>query len=77
MREVLAAGEESYESAALCSDVVSNGATQHWIPRFERVENGSLRDLTRNLERDFAIDVRELAQVCGERDSNHDFTLLS
>src|SRR4029453_10397963 len=43
----------------------------HRIAGLERVENRALRDLTLDVELHLAIDLRELAQMCWERDTDH------
>src|SRR5882724_11514741 len=44
MRKILRASEESQERAALLRDVIANRASQHRVPRLQRVEDRALRD---------------------------------
>src|SRR5439155_8270945 len=71
MGEIFAAGEEPYERPAPLRDVVADRPAEHRIPCFERVEHRALRNLTLDIEFHLAVDMRELAQMCRERDSDH------
>ena len=71
MGEVLLAGEEPHERAALLRDVIADRSAQHRIARLECVEDGALRDRAFNVELHFAIDVRELPQMEREHDPDH------
>ena len=55
--------------------VLANRSAQHGIAGFERIENRALRDLTRDFEGHFAVNVGELAQMCWQYDSYHDLLL--
>src|SRR5215471_8579188 len=72
MRQILAAGEEPDKRAALLRDMIADRPAQHRIARLQRVEHRALRDRTFDVEHHFAIDLRELAQMCWQRDSDHD-----
>ena len=71
MGQVLLAGEEAQERPALLCDVVADGAAQHGIAGLERVEDRALRDLSLDLEHQLAADVRQVAQMWREYDSDH------
>src|ERR1700687_916100 len=71
MREIFRAGEEPQERAALLRDVIADGPPQHRICSLERVEDRPLRDVTRDLERHLAVDVRQRPQMSGECDADH------
>ena len=77
MGQVLRAGEESHERAALLRGVVANRPAQHRVAGLKRVEKRALRCLTLDVEANFAIDMRELPQVRRERNSDHDSVCTS
>src|SRR5687768_15285785 len=66
VREVLFAGEEAYERAALLRTDVAHGAPQHRVLGLERVEDRLLRRLTVEVDFDLSVDLGERAQVRGE-----------
>ena len=72
MRQVFLAGEEADERPPTAAVLISNGATEHGVPGLERVEHGSLRDLTSYIQPDLALNTGEPAQVRGEDDPDHD-----
>ena len=51
--------------------MVADGSPQHWITSFERVENRALGNGTLDGEHDFAVDLRERAEVEWQRDPDH------
>ena len=71
VRQILAAGEEAQERAALLRDVIADRAAQHRVTGFERVEDGALRELPSDLEFDFAVDVRQSSQMWREDNADH------
>jgi hypothetical protein len=76
--EIFLAGEETQERSALLCAVVANGAAQHGIAGFERIEDGALRDRTLDFEFDLTADVRQGAKVLRKFDSDPThFTVVS
>src|SRR5260221_9213305 len=69
---ILFAGEEAHEGAALVRDLVADGAAQHRIMGLEGVEHRALRHRTFDVEGHLALDMRQLAQMYGEDDADHD-----
>ena len=65
MGEVLLTGEEAQEGAALLGVVVADGAAQHGIAGFERVQHRALRDRALDFERHLAADVRQSSEMEG------------
>ena len=70
--QVFLASEEPEQWSALMGDVVADGAAQHRIAGFERVEDRALRDGGRDVERHLALDLGEVSQVEWQFDSDHD-----
>src|SRR5579884_431031 len=77
MREVFRAREEPQESAALLGCVIADGATQHRVARFKRIEYRALRYRSFNIERNLSINICQRTQVWGNLNSNHQAILLS
>ena len=77
MRQILLAGEESNEGAALLSDVVAEGPAQHGIRGFKRVEHGPLRDRTFDFEQNIAANPRQRAQMARKYSPDHDSVCTS
>src|SRR5713101_3326081 len=71
-REILRTRKKPHKISPVLCHVVANRSTKHGILCFERVEYRTLRDLPIDLHPDFAVDLRELAQVVRKHDSNHD-----
>jgi hypothetical protein len=71
VRQVFLAGEKSHERAALLRYVVADSPTQHWIARLERIKDRALRDLARDLDRDFVADTSQDPKMRREYDLNH------
>src|SRR5206468_11140747 len=69
--EILLAGEEPHEWPALLCDVVADRPAQHRIASLERVEDRALRGLALDVERHFAVHVRQRAQMLRQPDSDH------
>jgi hypothetical protein len=69
-REVFFAGEEAKEGAAFVRVVFTDGAGEHRITGFEGVEDGADGYGRRNVEGNFAVDVRESAQMVRELDAD-------
>jgi len=59
MGQILLAGEEPQKRPALVRDVIADGAAQHGIAGLKRIEHRALRDRTRDVELDFAANVRQ------------------
>src|ERR1700683_2045231 len=57
--------------AALWGDVVADGALQHGVAGFERVEDRAHGDEAFDFECDFAGDLRERAEMRGENYLDH------
>jgi len=69
--QVLLAGEESHEGAALVRDMIADCTAKHWIACFERVQNRTLRDRAWYVQLHFAIVLGERSQMRREQHSNH------
>jgi len=52
-------------------DLVTDGAAQHWIPGFKRIEDGTLRHRTLDFEFYFASCLGEGPEMSGKNDSDH------
>jgi len=59
MRQILFAREEPHEWPALLGNLVADRSPQHWIPGLECIKDGTLRDLTLNVEFHLVIDLRQ------------------
>jgi hypothetical protein len=68
--DVFFAGEEAQEGTARVGVVFADGAGQHGIAGFERVENGGDGDGWWNGKGEFAVDACEGAQVVWDLDAN-------
>lgn len=68
--KILLAGEETQEGAALPSNLIADGAAEHGIAKFERIQRGSLRGRTFDLDLDLAAHARQRSQMLREDDSN-------
>src|SRR2546422_7351044 len=71
MGEIPLAREESQERSTLLRDVVADRPSQHRIAGLERLEDRRLRDLTLDVQRYLAVDVRQRPQVRREGHTNH------
>src|ERR1700680_3002224 len=71
MRQILLAGEEPQEWAALLRNVVADGPAQHRIGCLERVEDRALRNRTGDVQFHLAIDLRQFSQMSREPHSDH------
>src|SRR5689334_14374936 len=71
MREVLLAGEEPDEGPALAGDLVADGALEHRVGRFQRVQHGAAGGRPVHRERDLAVQPRQGAQVGREHHPDH------
>jgi hypothetical protein len=69
--EILLAGEEAQEGAALLGDLVTDRPPQHRVARLERVEDRALGDPPLDLELDLALDAGERPQVRGQHHPDH------
>jgi len=69
--EILLAGVEADEVAALAGGVVADGAAEHGVAGFQGVEDGAQRDGWGNVELDLAGDAGEGFQVVGDNDADH------
>jgi hypothetical protein len=70
--EVLFAGEEADERAALLGDVVADCAAEHGVAGLEGVEGGAQGGGAGDVKMHLAVDVGQDAQVLGEDDADHD-----
>jgi len=68
---VLGAGEEADEGAALEGDVITDGATEHRVLGFEDVQDRALGDRGGDFQADFARNMRQGAEMSGERYTDH------
>src|SRR2546422_452839 len=71
MGQILTAGKEPQVRPALLCDVVPDGAAQRRIGGLECVEDRALRDLTLDLERHLAVNMRQHSQMRREYHSDH------
>jgi hypothetical protein len=71
MGQIPPAGKEPQEGTALLSDVVADRAAQHRVTSLQRVEDGLLGDLRRDVELYLARDARQRPEMGRERDANH------
>src|SRR2546423_2919065 len=72
MREVLAANKEAHHRPALQGSMIANCSLEHRIFLFERVEDGTDRGRTIQLELHFVADASELPQVMRKDEANHE-----
>jgi hypothetical protein len=70
VREVFLAGEVADEGAALQAVVIADGAAEHGVAGFERVEDCGDGDRSRDLKRNFRADTGEITQVRGQHDAD-------
>ena len=70
--EILLTGVEADEVAALTSGVVADGAAEHRVAGFQRVEDGSQRDGGGDVELHLAGDLGESFQVVGDDNADHE-----
>src|SRR6266508_5542728 len=71
VRQILLAGKEPHERAALLRDLVADRPAQHGIAGLERVEDRALGGAPLDVDLHFAVDVRQRPQMCREHDSDH------
>ena len=69
--EILLAGVEADEVAALAGGVVADGTAEHGVAGFQGVEDGAQRDRWGNVELHLAGDAGEGFQVVGDDDADH------
>jgi len=77
VRQVFLAGKEAQERAALQGTVVTNGALQHRIASFQRVQYRTQRHSTVDFECHLEAYVRQGAQMRRKYDSDHDSVCTS
>lgn len=70
VREVFLAGEVAYERSALEGIVIADGAAEHRVPRFERIEGGANGRRRGDFERDLSAHARQIAKVGGQHDTD-------
>jgi hypothetical protein len=63
VRNILLTSEESHQRPALLRHVISDGTAEHWVFRFQRIENTSLRDGTPNFQFHLTLNGGESSQV--------------
>ena len=73
MGDVFAARKKSHQWPALFCFVVPDGAAQHWIFFFNRVDYCAHRRRAVEIDVYFITNVRKRAQMMGEDDANHVF----
>ncbi len=73
VRDVFPAGKESHQRPALFCFVIADGAAQHWIFFFNRVDYCAHRRRAVEIDVYFITNVRKRAQMMGEDDANHVF----
>src|ERR1700675_2025700 len=71
LRKVFRAGEEPQECPPLQRVVIADGAAEHGITGFERIEHGTLGGRNGEFERDLAVHMSQRAEMRGEYDANH------
>ena len=71
MRDVFAAGEEPDEWPALLRAVITDGAMQHRISAFERVDDFSRGGHSIDIQLHFIADAGECAQMMWEYNADH------
>src|SRR5438445_12584214 len=71
VREILLAGEEPYERAALPSRAITYGAPQHRIGALHCVEDGALRHRALHIERDLVAAVCERPEMVRKYNADH------
>jgi hypothetical protein len=70
VREVFLAGEVAYERSALEGVVIADGAAEHRVPGFERVEGGTNGRRRGDFERNLSVHARKIAKVGGQYDAD-------
>ena len=71
MRQILLAGKEPDECAALLRRVVTNRAAQHRVLRLERIKHAALGYLAVDIEVHLAADASKVAQMRRQYDPDH------
>jgi hypothetical protein len=64
VRDVLTTREKPQQRASLSGDVIADGPAQHWVPRFQCIENRLSCHWTVNFEFYVSRDASERAQMC-------------
>ena len=72
VRDVFPAGKESHQRPALSCFVIADGAAQHWIFFFNRVDYRAHRRRAVEIDVYFITHVRERAKMMGKNDANHE-----
>jgi hypothetical protein len=72
VRQILVAGEESYERPALPGNVIAESAGQHWVARFQCIQDRTLRYRTWDLQFHLAAHTGQGPQMGRENDPDHD-----
>jgi hypothetical protein len=70
MRQVLLAGEEAQEGAALQRPVLADGSAQHGIALLDGIEDGTRGDRAGNVDLKIACDARQVTEVKRKYDAN-------
>ena len=71
MRQIFLTSEVAQEGPPLQRPMVADGTAQHRIFGFERIKHCPRGDRGWNLERDFATDVSEVAEMSGKNYADH------
>ena len=72
VRDVFPAGKESHQWPALFCFVIADGAAQHWICFFNRVDYRAHCRRAVEIDVYFLTHVRERAKMMGKNDANHE-----
>src|SRR6185436_16124091 len=71
VRQVLLAGEEPQERAALPGRMVADRPSQHRVAGLERIQDRALGHRTLDLELDVSVDAGQRPQMRRQRDADH------
>src|SRR5438128_3218450 len=71
VREILLAGKEPHERAALVRDLVTDRPAQHRVARLERVEDRALGGFALDVELHLALDARERPKMSRQYHADH------
>jgi hypothetical protein len=72
VRDVFPAGKESHQRPALFCFVIADGAAQHWIFFFNRVDYRAHRRRAVEIDVYFITHLRERAKMMRKNDANHE-----
>jgi len=75
VRDIFPAGKESHQRPALFCFVIADGAAQHWIFFFNRVDYRAHRRRAVEIDVYFITHVRERAKMMRKNDANHEIEI--